>query len=234
MIQLQYLSSDEVPKIPHRAQPMQVAAYAPAALGHVRGRRGDLQRQRAPDHAALRGRARGGGLRDAGRRWAGRRARCSRRPSAAASSVASIGCIGNRVYTELADDELYLTVPAGCAGRDARQARHDRHRQPRAREVSSPARRHARRLTAERHWTKPQTSRDGRLVRGAPRSCGACDDRPATRPGTGHLRTCRDGILSTRPLSPTDCASLPRRGRDRGRGRSRISVPSRAPSLPAR
>jgi len=29
-----------------------------------------------------------------------------------ASSVASIGCIGNRVYTQLADDELYLTVPA--------------------------------------------------------------------------------------------------------------------------
>ena len=28
--------------------------------------------------------------------------------------VASIGCIGNRVYTELADDELYLTVPANA------------------------------------------------------------------------------------------------------------------------
>ena len=29
-----------------------------------------------------------------------------------ASGVASIGCIGNRVYTHLADDELYFTVPA--------------------------------------------------------------------------------------------------------------------------
>jgi uncharacterized protein (DUF169 family) len=27
------------------------------------------------------------------------------------SAVASFGCIGNRVYTELADEEFYLTVP---------------------------------------------------------------------------------------------------------------------------
>ena len=30
MIQLEYLDSDEIPRIPHRAEPMQVAAYAPA------------------------------------------------------------------------------------------------------------------------------------------------------------------------------------------------------------
>ena len=29
----------------------------------------------------------------------------------AASAVASVGCIGNRVYTGLGDDELYLAVP---------------------------------------------------------------------------------------------------------------------------
>src|SRR5262245_26758864 len=31
MIQLQYLQSDEVPKIPHRTEALQVAAYAPLA-----------------------------------------------------------------------------------------------------------------------------------------------------------------------------------------------------------
>ena len=33
-----------------------------------------------------------------------------------ASSVASVGCIGNRVYTGLGDDELYLAVPAKALG----------------------------------------------------------------------------------------------------------------------
>ena len=28
------------------------------------------------------------------------------------SGVASIGCIGNRVYTDLPDEEMYLTIPA--------------------------------------------------------------------------------------------------------------------------
>jgi uncharacterized protein (DUF169 family) len=41
---------------------------------------------------------------------------CAMLPQAigTASSVASIGCIGNRVYTGLADDELYLTVPGNA------------------------------------------------------------------------------------------------------------------------
>ena len=58
--------------------------------------------------------ARGWGVRHRRRRWAGPPARCSPRPSGTASGVASIGCIGNRVYTGLADDELYLTVPANA------------------------------------------------------------------------------------------------------------------------
>ena len=38
---------------------------------------------------------------------------CAALPRAleASSAVASVGCIGNRVYTELGDDELYLAVP---------------------------------------------------------------------------------------------------------------------------
>ncbi len=42
---------------------------------------------------------------------------CAMLPQALAShdGVASIGCIGNRVYTGLDDNELYLTVPGASA-----------------------------------------------------------------------------------------------------------------------
>jgi uncharacterized protein (DUF169 family) len=30
------------------------------------------------------------------------------------NAVASFACIGNRVYTNLADDELYVTIPGGA------------------------------------------------------------------------------------------------------------------------
>jgi uncharacterized protein (DUF169 family) len=38
---------------------------------------------------------------------------CAMLPQATASQsgVASVGCIGNRVYTELGDDEMYFAVP---------------------------------------------------------------------------------------------------------------------------
>ena len=41
---------------------------------------------------------------------------CAAVPQALAASggVASVGCIGNRVYTELGDDELYLMLPGGA------------------------------------------------------------------------------------------------------------------------
>jgi uncharacterized protein (DUF169 family) len=32
-------------------------------------------------------------------------------------SAASLGCIGNRVYTEMADDERYFALPGGQLGR---------------------------------------------------------------------------------------------------------------------
>jgi len=38
---------------------------------------------------------------------------CAMLPQATGShsAVASVGCIGNRVYTELGDDEMYFAVP---------------------------------------------------------------------------------------------------------------------------
>ncbi|MEP7305430.1 MAG: DUF169 domain-containing protein [Acidobacteriota bacterium] len=111
MIQLQYLSSDEVPAIPHRAQPMQVAAYGPADSATF-----------AADVVIFSGNARQIMLLSEAARAAGSfesgttmgRPACAMLPQAigTATGVASIGCIGNRVYTELPDEELYFTVPA--------------------------------------------------------------------------------------------------------------------------
>jgi len=113
MIQLQYLSSDEVPVIPHRAQPMQVAAYAPADSATF-----------AADVVIFSGNARQIMLLTEAARAAGAfdtgttmgRPACAMLPQAigTGAGVASIGCIGNRVYTELADDHLYFTVPAAA------------------------------------------------------------------------------------------------------------------------
>lgn len=112
MIQLQYLSSDEVPKIPRRAEPMQVAAYAPAALATFPA---DVVifSGSARQIMLLSEAARAAGVFDAGATLG--RPACAMLPQAigTASSVVSIGCIGNRVYTGLPDGDLYLTVPAG-------------------------------------------------------------------------------------------------------------------------
>ena len=37
------------------------------------------------------------------------------------AAAASVGCIGNRVYTALGDDELYLVVPGNALTKVARQ-----------------------------------------------------------------------------------------------------------------
>jgi len=65
---------------------------------------------------AATGTAAGGG-RTAGAFEAGTamgRPACAMLPQAlnSTAAVASVGCIGNRVYTDLGDDELYLAVPA--------------------------------------------------------------------------------------------------------------------------
>jgi uncharacterized protein (DUF169 family) len=117
MVSLEYLSGDEVPSIPRRPEPMQIAAYAPLADATF-----------APDVVVFRGNARQLMLVSEAARSAGffaggdgsilGRPACAMIPAAAASggAVASFGCIGNRVYTGLADEEFYVTVPgAGLA-----------------------------------------------------------------------------------------------------------------------
>jgi uncharacterized protein (DUF169 family) len=110
MIQLQYLRREEVGGIPHREAPMQTVAYAPLS-----------QASFEPDVVVFRGNARQIMLISEAARAAGifesaaamGRPACAMIPQAAASAsaVASVGCIGNRVYTELGDDELYFAVP---------------------------------------------------------------------------------------------------------------------------
>ena len=113
MIQLQYLRSEEIPLLPHRRQPMQVAAYAPLDRATFDA-----------DVVVFRGNAMQIMLLSEAARAAGAfesattmgRPACAMLPHAidTSGSVASVGCIGNRVYTGLGDDELYLSVPGSA------------------------------------------------------------------------------------------------------------------------
>src|SRR5262245_48169143 len=116
MVELNYLRMAEIPQIPHRTQPLQVAAYAP--LG---------QATFQPDVVIFRGNARQIMLLSEAARRAGTldesqvmgRPACSMLPVAigAPNAVTSVGCIGNRVYAGLDDNELYLSVPGGAVER---------------------------------------------------------------------------------------------------------------------
>jgi len=112
MVSLEYLSGDDVSSIPRRQMPMAIAAYAPLADATF-----------TPDLVVFRGNARQLMLLSEAARSAGifgsgdgsilGRPACAMIPQAGltGSAVASFGCIGNRVYTGLADDEFYVTVP---------------------------------------------------------------------------------------------------------------------------
>jgi uncharacterized protein (DUF169 family) len=109
MLTLGYLRSEEVADIPRRAGPFGVAVYSPL-----------VQTDWVPDVVIVRGTTRqvmllaeaaqavgvgGGGMLG--------RPTCAALPEALRTSrnVVSLGCIGNRVYTELGDDELYSVLP---------------------------------------------------------------------------------------------------------------------------
>lgn len=110
MVGLGYLRMAEVPGIPKRDKPFAVAVYAPLKKATT-----------TPDVVLVCGNARqimlleeaagaagvGGGAALMGRPT------CAALPAAMQSGrgVASLGCIGNRVYTEMPDDELYYALP---------------------------------------------------------------------------------------------------------------------------
>jgi uncharacterized protein (DUF169 family) len=110
MVGLQYLTMEEVPQIPTRTTPLQVAVYAPLDAAPV-----------PPDVVLVRGNARqlmllaeasqAAGVAGAGPTMG--RPTCSVVPEAinSARTSASFGCIGNRVYTGAGDDEAYFSIP---------------------------------------------------------------------------------------------------------------------------
>jgi uncharacterized protein (DUF169 family) len=116
MFQLNYLRPEEVPGIPRRQGKLGVVLYAPLATTPFE-----------PEVVLVCGNAKQIMLltEAAQAAGAGTEAPLMGRPTCAAipnvlqtgRGAASLGCIGNRVYTEMADDELYFALPGGQLGR---------------------------------------------------------------------------------------------------------------------
>lgn len=110
MVQMQYIKLEEIPLIPRRQQLFRIALYAPLAdapfepdLVLVRGTVKQIMLLAEAAQAA--GVASGGATTG--------RPTCAILPQSLQTekSAASFGCIGNRVYTGLADDEGYYAIP---------------------------------------------------------------------------------------------------------------------------
>jgi len=110
MVGLEYIRMEEVPTLPRLKGDFGVAIYAP--LGEA---------PEVPDVVLVRGSARQIMLLAEAAQAAGVRSdspamgrpACGVLPATVNSgqATASLGCIGNRVYTELPDDELYYALP---------------------------------------------------------------------------------------------------------------------------
>jgi uncharacterized protein (DUF169 family) len=110
MVDLEYLSMDEVPSIPTRTEPFEFAVYAPLDRAPL-----------PPDVVLVHGTPRQLMLLAEAAQAAGvvedtptmGRPTCALLPSAinGRRGGASLGCIGNRVYTALDDNEAYFAIP---------------------------------------------------------------------------------------------------------------------------
>ncbi len=126
MVGLEYLRKEEVASLPRRSAPFGVAVYAPLALApcppdvvllRVDARQAMLAAEASAAADAAAGAGAAGGPALAGRPT------CAAVPVAlppaeggVSMAVASVGCIGNRVYTGLPDSELYFAVPGPRLG----------------------------------------------------------------------------------------------------------------------
>jgi uncharacterized protein (DUF169 family) len=109
MVELQYIAMEEVPEIPQLKGSFGVAIYAPLADA-------DFE----PDVVLVCGNAKQMMLLAEAAQLAGLssdtsmvgRPTCAAIPAVmqSARTATNLGCIGNRVYTELADDELYFVI----------------------------------------------------------------------------------------------------------------------------
>jgi len=110
MVQLEYIRMEEIPQIPQRRSPMRVASYAPLDAAPF-----------APQAVLVRGKPRAIMLLAEAAAAAGApvhggvmgRPTCAFIPVTTddGRAAASAGCIGNRVYTGLGDDEMYFSIP---------------------------------------------------------------------------------------------------------------------------
>ncbi len=109
MVELQYIAMEEVPEIPQLEKPFGVVVYAPAAEAALE-----------PDVVLVCGNAKQMMLLAEAAQLAGLSSDTSMvgRPTCAAipavmqsgRTATNLACIGNRVYAELADDELYFVI----------------------------------------------------------------------------------------------------------------------------
>jgi uncharacterized protein (DUF169 family) len=115
MVGLSYLTMEEVPQIPRRKTPLQVAVYAPLAATPV-----------PPDVVLVRGNARQLMLLSEAAQAASvagtgatlGRPTCAVLPEAINSerTAASFGCVGNRVYTGAGENDAYFAIPGNKLG----------------------------------------------------------------------------------------------------------------------
>jgi uncharacterized protein (DUF169 family) len=115
MVGLSYLKMADVPQIPRRQTPLEVAVYAPLARAPL-----------PPDVVLVRGNARqlmmlaeaaeAAGVMGAGATMG--RPTCAVLPEAinTGRTAASFGCVGNRVYTGATDTEAYFAIPGPQLG----------------------------------------------------------------------------------------------------------------------
>jgi uncharacterized protein (DUF169 family) len=110
MIGIEYIRQEEIPTIPRRDAPFRVAVYAPlceapfdADVVLVRGNA--KQMMLVAEAAGAAGLSGDGALMG--------RPTCAMIPAAIQGGyvTTSLGCIGNRVYTGLGDDEFYAAIP---------------------------------------------------------------------------------------------------------------------------
>jgi uncharacterized protein (DUF169 family) len=110
MIGLGYIRQEEIPTIPRREAPFGVAIYAPLAEAPF-GVDVVLVRGNAKQMMLIAEAASAAGLGGDGSLMG--RPTCAMIPAAMQGGcvTTSLGCIGNRVYTGLGDDEFYAAIP---------------------------------------------------------------------------------------------------------------------------
>ncbi len=110
MVNLSYIKADEVPEIPHRGESARVIVYAPLAKSPVQP---DVILIQVDAYQAmlLTEAARNAGIGQANKTLG--RPACSVIPATIDGSEAalSLGCIGNRTYTGLPRDRMYISLP---------------------------------------------------------------------------------------------------------------------------